>query len=411
MTSLALEKKNDVVKPYESIEERWEWVLTYMIMEDPFVHEFLMLLDKRSNVAVGTMGVYVEDCKLKLLYNPYFVAKLTTPELVYVLTHEIYHLVFHHCTHRAPENPQDKATHNKAADLAVNSLIVENVKRTMPVNKETGQKIGLLPSNFGFEDKLSLEQYMQLLRDQEDKDGDGKGKGKGKGDAGCSGDDSGDNSFDNHDGWSESDLADELVRQKVDQVSKNERVWGNMSSDLQESILAAQRSQVSWTKYLRHHLGNLISSNYTYTMKRPDRRFGYPYSGKKRACTDRKLVAIDTSLSIGSDDLSQFLTEVNKLSEIQPVDLVLFDTKIQGDVVPFERRRVSYEFLGRGGTDFQEVMDLAEQRKYHSLIILTDGAANAPTKPKFVKDFLWVITGGGNPPVDWGQVVHVVPGG
>lgn len=382
------------VPSYGDLEERWDWVVTYMIMEDPFVHEILFLLDKKPSTRIGTMGVWVEDDKMKLVYNPYFVGMLETSELVYVLTHEVFHLVLHHCTKRRPDDPKQKELYNKAADLAVNSLIEENVRRTMPVNKKTGEKIGLLPSTYGFEPMLSMEQYVQLLRDQENENGGGSGSGE---------------VLDSHDGWEESDLVDDVIREKVDSISKNERVWGTISSDLQETILAAQRSQVSWTKYLRHYLGNMLSASYAHTMKRPDRRFGYPYSGRKRAYTDRKLVAIDTSGSIENEELSQFLTEINKLAEIQPIDLVLFDTSIKSKVMPFERRRVSFDFFGRGGTDFQEVMDLAQKMKYHSLIILTDGFASAPTKPGFVKDFLWVITGDGQPPVEWGQVVHVVP--
>ena len=146
-------------------------------------------------------------------------------------------------------------------------------------------------------------------------------------------------------------------------------------------------------------------------MKRPNRRFGWPYPGTKRLHTDRKLVAIDTSGSIGDDELAQFLAEINKLAEIQPVDLILFDDGIQTGPVPFERKKTSYDFKGRGGTDFSEVFKLAEEHRYQSLIILTDGCAAAPEKPDFVKDILWVLTGSGNPPVEWGDRIHIVPKG
>jgi predicted metal-dependent peptidase len=180
---------------------------------------------------------------------------------------------------------------------------------------------------------------------------------------------------------------------------------------MQAIIMAAQQSYVSWERYLKHYLGQMISPTWIRTLKRPDRRFGYPYAGKKRGYTDRKLVAIDTSGSISDDDLAQFLVEVNHLAEIQPVDLVLFDTRIQIGPVPFNRKQATMDFKGRGGTDFSEVFKLAEERHYQSVILLTDGVASAPDKPQGVKDILWVLTGSSNPPVEWGERVRIVPKG
>jgi predicted metal-dependent peptidase len=87
---------------------------------------------------------------------------------------------------------------------------------------------------------------------------------------------------------------------------------------------------------------------------------------------------------------------------------MLFDTDITQLPKPFDRKKGSYDFKGRGGTCFQPVMDEAEKRRYSSLIILTDGEAAAPTRPKFVKDIIWVLVGTSNPPVEWGKRVRVV---
>jgi predicted metal-dependent peptidase len=68
---------------------------------------------------------------------------------------------------------------------------------------------------------------------------------------------------------------------------------------------------------------------------------------------------------------------------------------------------MSYEFTGRGGTDFAPICKLAEQKRYQSLIILTDGYATAPERPQYVKDVLWVLCEGGKSPVDWGTSVMI----
>ena len=392
-------------KAYKDFEERWTWIITFMVLEDMFVHEILMMMEKRPNKAIGTMGVAITDSKLHLIYNPEFVNTLTDPELRWVVTHEIYHVALHHCCVRLPERPEDRALYNIAADLAINCLIPQDANRCMPKHKdgpEKGKDIGLLPTKepYNFPDKQSMEQYVLLLRDMKDKGkdiGDGTGAGGGGG-------------IDNHDGWTDADaeIIKQEIRNKIEQISKRENGWGHMPGDVQQIIQAAQKSSVRWWKYLRHHLGNLVTSKVESTFKKPNRRYGYPYCGTKRLHTDRKLVAIDTSGSVGDEDLSHFLAEVNRLAELQPVDLVMFDHTIQGKIIPFDRKRARLDFKGRGGTAFTPVFELAEQRRYQSLIVLTDGQAEQPPKPHHVKDVLWVLTDPSQkPPVDWGQRVHI----
>lgn len=427
----------DAPKKYKDFNERWDWILAFMVLEDLFVHEILMMMDKKASSSVSTMGVNVEGSTIYLVYNKNFVDKLPDPELRYIITHEIYHIVLHHCTCRKSEDKNERAHDNIAADLAINSLIPESSQRRMPKGKYEGQK----PAQYGFEEKLSKEQYLQLLRDQDNENKkDKKDKDKDKNNSGDSndgnndGDNDGDSnenndgnndgkdqepeygdgeggSFDSHDGWNESAIAEQIIRDKIDQLSKNERVWGSMPGETKALILAAQKSQVSWTKYLRRYLGNMITHKTEPTITRPNKRYGLPFPGKKRTYADRKLVAIDTSGSIGDKELRQFLAEINKLSEIQPIDLITFDDGIQEGPKAYDRKRKSYNFTGRGGTSFKEVFEIAGQRRYASVIMLTDGCAGVPDKPASVRDVLWVLTGTGNPPVEWGKRVRIVSEG
>lgn len=386
---------------YKSIDERFDWIIAYMVLEDMFVHNILMLMEKRPSTQCETMGVMVQDASLVMVYNLEFVQKLTDPELRYVLTHEVYHVAFHHITIRRPEDPDQHSLWNQAADLAINSLIPDTGSRHMP----KGDLEGMRPEKLGFEPKLSMEQYLQLLRDKDSQDKkDGKGKGDGKGQ---SGDGKGDKGFDDHSGWRESEVMKEIVRQTVERMALDERSWGSTPGDVKAMILAAQRSEIAWHKLLRHYIGMLPSTKKESTFRKPNRRYGWPYCGDKREHIDRKLIAMDSSGSVSDSDLALFIAECNRLAEVQPVDLQIFDHGLQGPVIPFNKKKAQLGVPGRGGTDFQEVMDLAEQRKYQSLIILTDGGAPAPTKPAFVRDVIWVIVGGGKPPVEWGRVVMI----
>lgn len=375
----------------KSLEERWDWIISFMTLQDRFVHEILLLLRKYALKEVGTMGVKISEGIPELVFNPEFVETLTDEELRGVITHEVYHLVLHHCTTRGTTDPTQKLLHNVAQDLAVNSII-ENLTKT---SERTLPDSAIFPRQFNFKDKLSYEQYLSLLKEKQ-KEFSAK---------------VGSYSFDNHSGWDECPSLDEDIRTKVEELSRDQNVWGSLPSDVKDLILAAQKSQVIWTKYLRSYYGRLISCVKGKTLKRPNKRFGYPFPGNKKRHSDRKLLAIDTSCSIGKKDLEQALAEANRLAEIMPVDLVLFDADLQLGPIPFNRRQASFEFKGRGGTNFAPVMELASEKGYKSLFIITDGCADVVSYPEGVKDVLWVLVGQYNPPVPWGNIIRIYPEG
>ena len=404
--------------------DKFEWATSIMVTENEFVHEILLLLEKHATSEIPTMGVTVQESRLHLYYNPEFFNSLDDAVLFWVFSHEIYHLVLHHCTKRKPTDKREHELYNIAADLAVNCLIKESL-----TCKRWPQ--ACFPEKFGFDTHLSLEQYVELLRKKYDdaKKKAEKNKGQGKDDknsndnSGDSGDKNdkdaakpssggnGDNDenipkpIDSHDGWKESEIASEIVRSKIEEMSHKESCWGNMPGDVKETILAAQKTEISWRKFLRSYLGLTISTRPTTTMKKPHRRYGFPFPGTKRTYKDKKLVAIDTSASVSDKQLGQFLAEINRLQKINPIDVVLFDHSIQKEPTSFSRKAAKYQFDGRGGTSFDPVMKLVDERKYKTLIMLTDGGAPAPNKPVKVKDVIWVITKNGTCPVKWGRTV------
>jgi predicted metal-dependent peptidase len=419
---------------YVSIDERWEYLVTSMILGDSFIHQFVIMMVKEADERIGTMGVRIKNAMIELVYSPKFMETLTDSEVRWVLVHEILHIVFHHCTVRGSTDPRMQHLDNIAADLAINQLIPNTGFVLQP--REEVIKI-CLPKAFNFPEKLSKEQYFQLLlkEEQENKDknkGKDKGKGKDKDQGGSgSGDDpddqddqgesgpgsgKGDDPFkgkgeviDNHDGWTEeeAEIIDEIIRNKVDQMSRSSKSWGNISGGIKEMIMAAQRPQLAWWRILREYLGLFSTTKKESTMKRPNRRYGYPFPGVKRRHVDKILCCVDTSGSISEDSLRKFLSEMNVMTETHPVDLVVFDVKIQQGPIPFTKKRKNFAFGGRGGTCFNEIMEFASKGKYKCMVILTDGAASAPEYPKGVRDIIWCLVDDGKPPVEWGRRVNI----
>jgi predicted metal-dependent peptidase len=410
-------------------EKRFEWLVSFLICRFKFVHHILGVMVKEATMHLETMGVIVtEDGKFKLFYNPVFVDSLTDQELTYVLYHEVCHLSLHHCTSRMMVEIADKKRMTqeeramleiaqKAYDLAVNELIPVN-DACQPPRDEKGNLAGCFVSEFkkmkefeDIEERQTAEWYYQYLRDKAPpSSGGGSGGGGQSGSQTQPGEgepQQGQN-FDDHDGWREHETADERVRAKIREVDQND-LWGDVSSTQKELILAAQVRKINWRNKIRTFFGNLAWKYRQSTRKRPDRRYGYMFPGKKKLFVDRWLVAADTSGSVDADLLSQWLGVVNQLADEFPIDFMQFDCEKTEDPWPFDRRKLKLEFKGRGGTDFQPVMDIVEKRRYKGVMLLTDGEASAPTKPKIAK-VLWVLPAGHNPPVDWGQRVHLVRG-
>lgn len=379
-------------------EKRFEWLLSFLICRFKFVHHVLGIMHKRPIAGMGTMGVSVTpQGKFELVYDPAFVHTMSDSELTYVFYHEILHLVLHHCTTRKFDNHD---LGNIADDLAVNELIPISDACQIPKDKN-GKITGMHVSEFkkekiysDIEPKQTAEWYYDyLMKKAPPKDGGSGGKGKGKA------------SFDDHDGWKENEVADERVRAKVREIDIND-LWGDISQAEREMILAAQVKRINWRNKIRVWFGNLAWKFRQSTRKKPNRRTGYMHPGSKKLFMDRWLVAADTSGSVDAKLLSQWLGVVNQLADEMPIDFMQFDCEKTEDPKPYDHRQLKLEFKGRGGTNFQPVIDIVEKQRYKGVMILTDGEAAAPTRPRSSK-VLWVLPEGHNPPVDWGDRIHL----
>lgn len=392
----------------QSIQERFEWQVSFLIVSYKFVHEVLGMLRKSEYKAIETMGVKVNNGSFQLYYNTEFVNSLNDNEMTYVFVHEVLHLMLHHCTRRQPS--KDKKLHriwNLATDAAVNQLIQEVPGRCSIPRDKKGKVIGIHVSELkkqkefkDIKDKQSSEWYYDyfLKKNKENQDAGGPGI--------FGGDDDGEFTLDDHGGWAEDgdEIADEIISAKVRHIDQNE-MWGSLSADAKELILAAQVKRINWTQYIRTWFGNHAWKDRSNTRKRPNRRTGYMHPGTRKQYVDRWLIAVDTSGSIDSDLLAMFGGVVNQLVDVLPIDFMQFDANVTAQPKPFERKMLQIAFTGRGGTDFQPVMDIVDKQHYKGVMILTDGCAGVPTQPK--ARVLWVLPEGDKPPVEWGDRIHL----
>ena len=241
----------------------------------------------------------------------------------------------------------------------------------------------MYPKQFGLEDNQSSEFYYEKLKKEaEDKGEDFDQLIEGKGDT-----------VDDHSMWE--DFDDDIVEEKVRNIAEKaikeqeKKGWGNISGSLASQIIAANKPVVNWKKEVRWFINKLVMMGRKNTRMRPNRRYGFTSPGSKRNYTSKLLVAFDTSGSVSDTQLEYFATELNGMIDHVEADFIQFDTKIYGDPQPFSKKAAKIDIVGRGGTSFYPVVELADENKYDGLVIFTDGYAPFPDKPK--TRMLWAV--------------------
>ncbi len=191
--------------------------------------------------------------------------------------------------------------------------------------------------------------------------------------------------FQNAAHWDADPLLCEQINELVTDIEASQS-WGSLAGKARELILASRAPRLDYRRVLRAFRANVLATTRRLTRMKPSRRYGFEYMGSRRDFTTSLLFAIDASGSVGSQDIRDALAIVNRLFKygVESVDVIWFDTQIQSkQPLTIKRARRQIEVTGRGGTNFQPVMDYLDQhRDYDGLIIFTDGLAPTPQPPK-----------------------------
>ncbi len=120
----------------------------------PYMIHQVMALVPVARSGLGTLSV---DRHWRLYYDPAFLVQRTADEAAFIVLHEALHCYLNHCR-RLPESHNSPAAlelSNIAKDLAVNSMLV--------LSRLAAPEDAVLPSEYGFRDGLSCEEYYDLL--------------------------------------------------------------------------------------------------------------------------------------------------------------------------------------------------------------------------------------------------------
>lgn len=312
-------------------------------------------------------------------YGRAFVDGLSDSEFRFLILHETYHKLFKHLTTWDHLYKDDAQLANMACDYVINLMIVDENRdgfATMPKDAE-GNNIGLLDDKYRNMDTAQV--YKILKQEQEDSPDDGdQGEGEGAG-------------LDEHDweGAQEMDADEQReLAQEIDQaIRQGAMTAGKVGSGGNRAIDQLLQPEVNWREVLREFITETCRGTDDSTWRQPSRRHMAMGILRPSGITERVgelVIAIDTSGSIGQQELTKCLSEIKGVCDtVKPesVRILYWDTKVCSEEVygstgtPLEQLTQTTKPKGGGGTNVQCVPDHIQANNINAqaVIVLTDG--------------------------------------
>lgn len=239
----------------------------------------------------------------------------------------------------------------------------------------------------------------------EGEEGDGEGQGQGQGQNGSDqlppnvqqpgqggSPDSNVGALDDADGSLE-----EVWRGLLTQAAMVAKQRGTLPGQLERLVEAATQPRVPWQRIIEMYINDVVRDDYD--MLRQDRRFLqqgiYLPELQSNAC--QVAVAVDTSGSIGAEELKTFLGEITGMLRCRGVSrmrLLACDAEVTLDETILPTDPLPENFPGGGGTDFRPVFKAIEDNPEGLppalIVYLTDGFGSFPDRDIGIPT-IWMI--------------------
>lgn len=301
-----------------------------------------------------------------LYFNTQFFNAMDNAEIEFVVAHEILHCVFDHLGRRDDRDPK---LYNIAADYIVNNLLVRD-------------KIGAKPKlvdcfqDFKYEGWTSEQVYDDLYENAEKINVDDLGELL-------------DEHLDLENGTGEDGkpiYSKEEMKEIRDSIKEamlsaaQAAGAGKVPGEVARLIKQFTEPKMNWREILQQQIQSTVKNDYSFA--RPSRKshFGAIIPGTVNEETIDICVALDTSGSIGNEQLMDFLGEVqgimNQYSDYN-IKIWCFDTKVYNleEFTAHDGDITEYQAAGGGGTDFDANWQFMKEEGIEpkKFIMFTDG--------------------------------------
>jgi len=337
-------------------------------------------------------------------YGRGFVTGLTDPQLRFLVLHEVGHKMYRHIHNYQHLHKLDPQLTNMAMDYVINLQIMDENKNGFVEWIEGG----CLDEKYR---GMNTEEVFKLLYDD-------TSSGNGNNDtAGTTG-----KPLDDHDFEGAKEMTDgekQELDQEIDEaIRQGHMVAGKLGNKGARDLGELLEPQVNWREVLREFISSTCAGSDYSTWNRPNRRYIgmdiYMPSGISEQ-VEELVLAIDTSGSIGKNELSVFLSEIKSICDtVKPscVRVIYWDTEVCRDE-KYETHELdtlvkSTKPRGGGGTNVECVPEYMAEHgiKPQAVIVLTDGYLYGGWG-QWTCPVLWTVLDNKTATPSVGKIVHV----
>jgi len=331
-------------------------------------------------------------------YNSQWIESMSLDEVKGFICHEVMHCANQHQNRR---DNRDEQHWNVAADFAINPIMVD-CELTLP-------KGGLIDDQFR---NMSAEAIYAKLPHDDSSSEQSEETGQGSDPGGCGEvrDAPGEDGKPSSPADKEENSQDWNVA--VVQAATQAKAMGDLPASLDRLVDKVLNPKVDWREALRRFVNTAARNDYQWFP--PNRRYihsGFYLPSVRSEELGTVVAAVDTSGSIGTDELNQFAAELTSILEEYKADctVVYCDAGVAGvDHIPADDLPLRLNPKGGGGTDFRPPFKhVAEHEEVPAcLVYFTDGYCDKfPEEPLYPT--LWVVTEERNFDPPFGEVIRL----
>lgn len=307
-----------------------------------------------------------------------------------LILHENLHIGLRHMIHNIDLFKEDAKTANMAADYVVNDMIVSIGDKSLVK----------LPDGGCYDPQyhnMNMREVYRLLKQQQEED-----KSSGEGESQSEG---GGYSFDEHD--YQSGMTPEQAKEmdaRIDRaIREGALLAGRLGVDLPRSITEMLEPKVNWKDIMREFVSSATRGNDEYTWRKFNRRLvanGMYLPSVENETVGEIVVAIDTSGSIGQQQINEFASELVSICEAvspEAVRVLWWDTMVHGEQLFNDNYAAIGSMLkplGGGGTRVSCVSEYINKQKINAecVLVFTDGYLESDVKWDITAPSLWLVT-------------------
>ncbi len=415
-----------------------ELIKLFLISErDSYYGYFLMNMQFRANFHCNSIaGIKLGEFPPVFESNPLLLCKFTLKEIIYIVCHEIDHIVLNHPAEMIKANPTKNQDifyeFNLAADAAVNDRLNHEIKTEnhlfmkepdglitsptlskmfnlgkIPAMENYAYYFGLIGGKSSSSNTNSIQNGQEsIMQKQNEKDGNDCSQSGGNNDsdegqeivtaANCGG------HISDHE-WNASDDVDDVGAAVREFVNASVSMMNEESRGLMPGFFMSQVEQInkppvlSWQAILKKYVGTITASKRKTRMRlnrrQPER---FDLSGSVDNKVLKIVVAIDTSGSVDDHMIGQIMNEIFAILAKRKHDITIIecDAEVQRVYKAKTPADIKKKVAGRGGTWFTPAIEYINNDKYFRdalLIYFTDGYGESKIpKPRTYRN-IWVV--------------------